>query len=83
MSKPLVMHCDKKTIEALANNPKYHSKIQHIEFDFHFVREHIAQKELTIEHVSSSNQLEDIFTKLLAFDHFAYTRTNLNVHPRP
>lgn len=83
MSKPLVLHYDNKTIEALANNPKYHSKIKHIELDFHFVREHIAQKELTIEHISNSNQLEDIFTKPIAFNHFAYTRTNLNVYPRP
>lgn len=34
MSKSLVLHCDSKTIEALANNPKYHSKIKHIELDF-------------------------------------------------
>ncbi|KAH9740738.1 retrovirus-related pol polyprotein from transposon RE2 [Citrus sinensis] len=78
-----LLHCDNKSVEALASNPKYHTRTKHIELDLHFIREHVAKKEFTIQHVSSSDQLADIFTKPWSFDHFAYMRSKLNVSPRP
>ena len=78
-----VLYCDNKSAEALASNPKYHTRTKHIELDLHFIREHVAKKELTIQHVSISDQLADIFTKPLSLDHFAYMRSKLNVSPRP
>ncbi|KAH9782071.1 retrovirus-related pol polyprotein from transposon RE2 [Citrus sinensis] len=78
-----LLYCDNKSAEALASNPKYHTRTKHIELDLHFIREHVAKKEFTIQHVSSSDQLADIFTKPLSFDHFAYMRSKLNVSPRP
>ena len=78
----LVLYCDNQSVEALASNPKYHSRTKHIELDLHFIREHIAQKQLTVSHVFSSKQLADILTKPLSFDQFAYLRTKLDVLPR-
>ena len=83
LHKPHVLHCDNSSAEALASNLKYHSRTKHIELDLHFVKEHIANKELFIEHVSNSDQLTDVLTKPLRFDHFAYMRTKLNVSLRP
>jgi len=83
LPKSPVLYCDNKSAEALASNPKYHSRTKHIELDLHFVREHIANKELLSEHVSSSDQLADVLTKPLGSDHFAYMRTKLNVCSRP
>ena len=42
---------------------------------------HIANKDLFIEHVSSSDKLADVLTKPLSFDHFAYMQTKVNVCP--
>ena len=70
-NKPHVLHCGNKSAEALDNNLKYHSRTKHIELDLHFVREHVANKELVIEHVSSLDQLVDVLTRPLSFDHFA------------
>ncbi|KAH9769651.1 retrovirus-related pol polyprotein from transposon RE1 [Citrus sinensis] len=78
-----VIYCDNKSAEALASNPKYHSRTKHIELDLHFIRDHIAQKELQISHVPSYDQVADIFTKPLAFDQFNYLRSKLNVLTRP
>ncbi|KAH9725617.1 retrovirus-related pol polyprotein from transposon RE1 [Citrus sinensis] len=78
-----VIYCDNKSAEALASNPKYHSRTKHIELDLHFIRDHIAQKELHISHVPSYDQVADIFTKPLAFDQFNYLRSKLNVLTRP
>ncbi|KAH9791777.1 retrovirus-related pol polyprotein from transposon RE1 [Citrus sinensis] len=77
-----VMYCDNQSAEALASNPKYHSRTKHIELDLHFIREHVAKKQLTVSHVSSSEQVADILTKPLFFYQFAYLRTKLNILPR-
>ncbi|KAH9698429.1 hypothetical protein KPL71_024008 [Citrus sinensis] len=81
--QPPVLYCDNKSVEALANNPKYHSKTKHIELDLHFIREHVSKKELQISHVPSCDQVADILTKPLAFDQFHSLRSKLNVLPRP
>lgn len=60
-----VLNYNNRSAEALASNPKYHSKTKHIELDLHFVREHVTQKQLEIYHVPSSEQLTDILTKPL------------------
>ncbi|KAH9751748.1 retrovirus-related pol polyprotein from transposon RE1 [Citrus sinensis] len=78
-----VLQCDNKSAEALASNPKYHSRTKHIELDLHFIREHIAKKELQVSHVPSYEQAADILTKPLAYDQFNYLRSKLNVLPRP
>ena len=39
-----LLHCDNKSAETLASNPKYHARTKHIELDLHFLREHIAQQ---------------------------------------
>lgn len=78
-----VLLCDNQSAEALANNPKFHSRTKHIELDLHLVREHVAQKQLFINHVSNSAQLADILTKPLSFDHFTSLCSKLNVLPRP
>ncbi|XP_052289967.1 secreted RxLR effector protein 161-like [Citrus sinensis] len=78
-----VLHCDNKSAEALASNPKYHSCTKHIELDLHFVRDHIAHNEVHVSHVPSCDQVADVLTKPLAFDQFNYLRSKLNVIPRP
>ncbi|KAH9699266.1 retrovirus-related pol polyprotein from transposon RE1 [Citrus sinensis] len=83
LSQTPVIYCDNKSKEALASNPKYHSRTKHIELDLHFIRDHIGQKELQISHVPSYDQVADIFTKPLAFDQFNYLRSKLNVLSRP
>lgn len=77
-----MLYCDNKSVEALASNPKYHTRTKHIELGLHFVKEHIPQKELIVEHISNFNQLADILTKPLGFDHFAFLRDKINVCPR-
>ena len=76
-----VIYCDNKSAEALASNPKYHSRTKHIELDLHFIRDHIAQNELQISHVPSYNQVADIFTKPLAFDQLSKVQAQCASRP--
>jgi hypothetical protein len=55
--------CDNLDATYFSANPVFHSRIKHIEVDCHFVRERVAQKQLTIHFISTKDQLADVFTK--------------------
>ena len=44
----------------------FYACTKHIEIDFHFVRERVAQKLLDVQFISPGDQLADGFTKLVA-----------------
>jgi hypothetical protein len=46
-------------------NPRFHGRTKHIEVNFHFVREHVAYRQLDVRFISSADQLADAFTKSL------------------
>lgn len=58
-----LLKCDNLSALALASNPVFHSRIKHLDNDFHFVRERVQHKDLCLEYVSTKEQTADIFTK--------------------
>jgi hypothetical protein len=75
----VVIYCDNINSTLLANNPVYHARIKHIEVHYHFVREKILAKEIDLIHVSSKDQVVDIFTKALGTDKLKKFRKMLGV----
>ena len=43
-----IMWCDNQSAITLAHNPVYHAKTKHVELDFHFVRDKVIAKQITI-----------------------------------
>jgi histone deacetylase 1/2 len=78
-SRPPVLWCDNIGATYLSSNPVFHARTKHIEVDFHFVRERVAQKLLQIKFISSKDQLADIFTKPLPLPLFQTCKYNLNL----
>jgi hypothetical protein len=52
---------------------------KHIEVDYHFVRERVAQKLLDIRFISSGDQVADGFTKSLSNRQLELFRHNLSL----
>jgi hypothetical protein len=75
---PHVLWCDNIGATYLSANLVFHAQTKHIEIDFHFVRERVAQKLLEIRFISK-DQLADIFTKPLPLSLFPSCRRNLNL----
>ena len=65
----------------MIKNPVISSRSKHINLDFHFGREQIEAGDLKISHVSSIDQLADIFTKPLGKERVAQLRSKLQVRP--
>ena len=73
------MWCDNLGATYLSVNPVFHARTKHIEVDYHFVRERVAQKALDIRFISTNDQLADILTKPLSVQLFVKFRHNLNM----
>jgi histone deacetylase 1/2 len=71
--------CDNLGATYLSANPVFHARTKHIEIDFHFVRERVANKMLDVRFISSKDQLADGFTKALPIKLLDAFRTNLNL----
>ncbi|KAK8540598.1 hypothetical protein V6N13_027117 [Hibiscus sabdariffa] len=64
---PTKICIDNKSAQALAKNPVLHDRSKHIDTRYHFIREHIANKEVELKFVKTQDQVVDIFTKPLQF----------------
>jgi hypothetical protein len=71
--------CDNESAILLADNPVEHSRTKHIDIRHHFLRDHQQRVDIDIYHISTENQLADIFTKPLDEKRFCTLRSELNV----
>jgi hypothetical protein len=68
-SAPLIW-CDNTSALALASNPVFHGRTKHIEVDYHFIRERVVRGDITLQFISTDDQLADVFTKALPSPRF-------------
>lgn len=74
-----ILWCDNIGATYLSSNPVFHARTKHIEVDYHFVREQVAQKLLDIRIISSNDQVADGFTKAQTVHRLQEFRTNRNL----
>jgi hypothetical protein len=71
--------CDNESAICLADNPIEHSRTKHIDSWHHFLRDHQQRGDIDVCHISTENELADIFTKPLDEKRFCRLRSELNV----
>ena len=59
------IYCDNQSAIAMTGNPVQHSLTKHISIRYHFIKEHVQQKEIEMHSIPTYHQLADIFTKPL------------------
>jgi hypothetical protein len=69
-SQVALLFCDSQSTIHIVANPVYHKRTKHIEIDCHLIHEKIQLGLVRTLHVTSQNQIADIFTKSLGFKDF-------------
>ena len=68
---------DNRSCIEIATNHKTRPRTKHLSVRLHHFRSHIVRGDITIEHVSTKEQIADIFTKPLPRDQFIKLRNKL------
>lgn len=68
---------DNKSCIEIATNHRTRPRTKHLSVRLHHFRSHVVNKTITIEHVSTKEQIADMFTKPLARDQFHKLRSLL------
>ena len=71
--------CENTRAINISKNPVQHSRTKHIKIRHHFLRDHAQKGNITLEFVSTKDQLVDIFTKPLSEEQFSDIRRQLGV----
>ncbi len=79
LSTPPTLWCDNLGAMALASNLVYHARTKHIEVDYHFIREKVLNKDISLQFISTHDQPADLFTKGLTTSRFLFLRDKLLV----
>lgn len=65
ISEPIIMFEDNNGCISLANNPILFKRSKHIDIKYHFIREQVERKVITLQYIPTGEQLADAFTKQL------------------
>ena len=71
--------CDNTKTIHMTKNANQHSKIKHINIQYHLLRDHYEKGIIEIDYVSTDFKLADIFTKSLDYNRFSFICGELNV----
>lgn len=73
---------DNRSCIEIATNHKTRPRTKHLSVRLHHFRSHVVNKTITVQHVATTQQIADIFTKPLPRVQFMYLRDKLMNWPR-
>ncbi|KAH0725923.1 hypothetical protein KY284_001788 [Solanum tuberosum] len=71
--------CDNIGVTYLCRNPVFHSRIKHIAIDFHFFRDQVESRQISVRHIPTGAQLADALTKALPRRSFVNFVSNIGL----
>jgi hypothetical protein len=63
----------------LEKNPAYHSKTNHIDVQYHFVRDMVEEKKVLLEKVDTLKNVADSLTKSVSIEKFSWCRVTMGI----
>ena len=76
---PIKIWSDNQGSMSLAMNPMGHSKNKHINIQYHFVREQLAQEVISLGYIPTNNMAADGLTKALPKNLFTRFKEHLGL----
>ena len=74
--------CDSQSAIHLAKNPAYHSKSNHIPIKYHFVRQVITERGVSLKKVHTKENYADMFTKPVLLEKLRWCLASLGLQKR-
>ena len=75
----MVVYCDNSSTINISKNPVQHSKTNHTEIRYHFIRDLVERKIVCLEYIPTERQNAEIFTKPLDRSKFETLRQVISV----
>ena len=79
VSRPFVLFYDNLSATYLVAHPVLHAHMKHVEIDYHFVCERVANGSIVVQFTPSEDQLADVMTKALPSCRFLDLHSKLTV----
>ena len=73
----LTLYTDNQSSMQIAKNPIYHHKTRHMNFRYHFIRDHIESKQIDLKYIPSTLLQTNLLTKNLTGNKTAKHTTRL------
>ena len=73
------IYCDNTSAICISKDPVHHSRVKHIHIRHHFLKDNMENKNITVKHVNTSEQIVDIMTKSLSREQHEKMRLELSM----
>ena len=77
--EPIVIHCDNWSCIKILENPVFHNHSKHMEMRYHYVRDMVQRRAISLRYVPTNEQTADVLTKPLYKTKFEYFWDKLGV----
>jgi len=74
-----VLYCARQSVIHLRKNSTFHSRSKHIEVRYHWVRDALEMKQLSLEKIHTKENGSDMMTKILPAEKYAICKEKANL----
>ena len=82
LQENIKLFCDSKSAIHLAKNPSYHSKSNHIPIKYHFVRQVITERGVSLEKLHTKEKCANMFTKPVFLEKLRWCLASLGLQKK-